>query len=76
MNRYQLLKSKKNIIHTFVKNGILSFMVIRDIEIYEVFQQLHKDIPKELKYIMLSEQFELSTDRVKQIIYNMQSIIT
>ncbi|MBC5836777.1 hypothetical protein [Flavobacterium muglaense] len=76
MNRYQLLKKNKNTIHRFVKNGILSYMVIRDIEIYEALQQLQKDIPKELKYIMLAEQFELSPDRVKQIIYNMQSLIT
>lgn len=76
MNRYQLIKKNKNIIHTFVKNGILSYMVLRDIQIFEAFQQQEKDLPKELKYILLAEQFELSTDRIKQIIYNMQSLIT
>lgn len=76
MNRYQLIKQHKNIIHTFVKNGILSYMVLRDIEIFESFQQQEQDLPKEIKYILLAEQFELSTDRIKQIIYNMQSQIT
>ncbi|MNG39334.1 hypothetical protein D3C84_1273710 [compost metagenome] len=50
-------------------------MIIRDIEIYENFNQLENDIGKEMKYILLAEQYELSTDRIKQIIYNMNSKI-
>lgn len=72
MNRYELLKENEAIIFQFVKNGILSYMMIRDIEIYETFNQLEDKLTKEMKYIILSEQFELSTDRIKQIIYNME----
>jgi DNA polymerase III delta prime subunit len=74
MNRYELLKNNENLIFQFVKNGILSYMMIRDIEIIENFIQL-EDVPKEMRYIMLAEQYELSTDRIKQIIYNMNSKI-
>jgi DNA polymerase III delta prime subunit len=57
------------------RSGILSYMIIRDIEIYESFNLLDDDISKEMKYIILAEQYELSTDRIKQIIYNMSGYI-
>jgi hypothetical protein len=59
----------------YVKNGILSYMIIRDIEIYEKFNLLEDGIGKEMKYILIDEQYELSTDRIKQIIYNMNTAI-
>lgn len=75
MNRYELLKQNENIIFQFVKNGILSYMMIRDIEIYESFNEIEDDITKEMKYIILAEQYELSVKRIEQIIYNMTNII-
>jgi hypothetical protein len=75
MNRYELLKKNENITFQYVKNGILSFMILRDIKIYETFLQLEDEISKEMKYIMLAEENELSTDRIKQIIYNMNAKI-
>lgn len=50
-------------------------MIIRNIEMYENFNQLEDGIGKEMKYILIAEQYELSTDRIKQIIYNMTSKI-
>lgn len=76
MNRYELLKKNENIIFQFVKNGILSYMMIRDIEIYENYNQLEDNLTKEMKYIILAEQYELSVKRIEQIVYNMQSVIT
>ena len=75
MNRYQLLKKNEAINFKYVKNGILSFMIIRDIEIYESFNTIPDTVIKEMKYVLLAEQYDLSTDRIKQIIYNMQTII-
>lgn len=76
MNRYDLLKKHEAITFQFVKNGILSYMIIRDIEIYEAYNAIDDNITKELKYILLAEQYELSVKRIEQIIYNMQSVIT
>jgi hypothetical protein len=72
MNKYELLTENKQLIYQFVKNGILSYLMIRDIEIYETYLNLN-DITKEIKYILLSDQYELSPDRIKQIIYQMQN---
>jgi hypothetical protein len=72
MNKYELLTENKQLIYQFVKNGILSYLMIRDIEIYEMY--LNDNITKEIKYILLSDQYELSPDR-KQIIYQMQNDI-
>jgi hypothetical protein len=49
--------------------------MIRDIEIYETYLNLNDNITKEIKYILLSDQYELSPDRIKQIIYQMQNDI-
>ena len=75
MNRYQLLKKNEAINYKYVKNGILSYMIIRDIEIYESFITIPDTVVKEMKYILLAEQYDLSTDRIKQIVYNMQTLI-
>lgn len=75
MNRYDLLKKHEAITFQFVKNGILSYMIIRDIEIYEAYNALDDNITKELKYIILGEQYELSVKRIEQIIYNMTNKI-
>lgn len=71
MTRYELLKKNEKIIYQFIKNGILSYMVIRDIEIFESLNELEDIISKEMKYLLLGEQYELSTDRIKQIIHQM-----
>ena len=76
MNRYELLKKNDTITFQFVKSGILSYMILRDIEIYESYNAIDENITKELKYIILSEQYELSVKRIEQIIYNMQSVVT
>jgi hypothetical protein len=73
MNKYELLTENKQLIYQFVKNGILSYLMIRDIEIYETYLNLNDNITKEIKYILLSDQYELSPDRIKQIIYQMQN---
>lgn len=75
MNRYDLLKKHEAIIFQFIKNGILSYMMIRDIEIYEAYNAIDDNITKELKYIILGEQYELSVKRIEQIIYNMTNKI-
>jgi hypothetical protein len=75
MNKYELLTENKQLIYQFVKNGILSYLMIRDIEIYETYLNLNDNITKEIKYILLSDQYELSPDRIKQIIYQMQNDI-
>lgn len=75
MNRYELLKENQELIFKFVKNGILSYMMIRDIEMYENYLMLDKEITKDIKYILLGEQYELSNDRIKQIIYQMEKEI-
>ncbi|TRX34964.1 hypothetical protein FNW52_12545 [Flavobacterium sp. ZT3R18] len=75
MNRYELLKKNENITFQYVKNGILSYMILRDIKIYESFNLLDDNISKEMKYIILGEENELSTKRIEQIIYNMNATI-
>ena len=72
MNRHELITENKDVIHTFVKNGIISYMILRDIDIYNEFLLLG-DAKKELKYIILADKFELSIDRIKQIVYSMSS---
>jgi hypothetical protein len=75
MNKYQLLKKYQEIIFIFIKNGILSYMLIRDIEMYENYLSLDDNMNKELKYMLLADEYELSPDRIKQIIYQMQKEI-
>jgi hypothetical protein len=75
MNRYELLKENQELIYKFIKNGILSYMMIRDIEMYENYLSLDENITKEIKYIVLADEYELSNDRIKQIIYQMQKDI-
>lgn len=74
MNRYQLLKQNDSMVFLFVKNGILSYQVIRDMEIFEEFNRL-QNLTNELKYILLGEQFELSAKRIEQIITSMKNEI-
>lgn len=45
-------------------------------EIGEAYNSINDNITKELKYILLAEQYELSVKRIEQIIYNMQSVVT
>jgi hypothetical protein len=47
MNKYELLTENKQLIYQFVKNGILSYLMIRDIEIYETYLNLNDNITKE-----------------------------
>ncbi|GEM_PF-4154783 len=76
MNRYKLLKNNTNIIFQFIKNGILSYQVNRDIEIYETYVAMNDDgVTKEVKHLILADTFELSPKRIEQIIYNMEKLI-
>jgi hypothetical protein len=75
MNRYQLLKQNNEINYIYLKNGIISYQLIRDMEIFEKFNQLESTITKEMKYILLGEEFELSKHRIEQIISTMSSKI-
>ena len=70
MNRYQLLKDNEDTIFQFVKSGIMSYQIIRDIEIYERYLELD-EYSNQMKYILLSEEFELGVKRIEQIIYQM-----
>jgi hypothetical protein len=47
MNKYELLTENKQLIYQFVKNGILSYLMIRDIEIY-AYLNLNDNITKEI----------------------------
>lgn len=71
MNRYELLKKNEDVMFQFVKAGILSYQVIRDIEIYEAY--VSNDVNNNsMKYILLGEDYELSPRRIEQIVVNMQ----
>jgi len=75
MNRYQLIKENQDMTFQFIKNGILSYQIIRDTEIFESYTEMD-NITKELKYILLGEQYELSSERIRQIITQMERTIT
>jgi hypothetical protein len=74
MTRYELLKNNENVMFSFIKNGILSYKIIRDIEIFEQFNDLDL-INKDAKYMYLGEVFELTPNRIEQIVYQMERII-
>jgi DNA polymerase III delta prime subunit len=76
MNRYQLLKDNEDTIYLFVKAGILSFRILRDIDIYESYLEHDEEIKNnQLKYILLAEQYELAEKTIEQIVYSMQKDI-
>jgi len=74
MNRYEYLKENEEIIFQFIKNGIISYQLLRDMDMYNSYESMNQ-ITNELKYIVLAEDYELSTQRVKQIILNMKNEI-
>lgn len=74
MNRYELIKSNEELTFQYVKNGILSYQIIRDMDIYEKFNSLD-NLTNEIKYILLADEFELSKSRIEQIITSMKSEI-
>lgn len=71
MNRYELIKSNEELTFQYVKNGILSYQIIRDMDIYEKFNSLD-NLTNEIKYILLADEFELSKSRIEQIITSMK----
>jgi len=73
MTRYQLLKDNEDIVFQFIKAGVLSFQIIRDIEIFETFQEIPLN-NNEAKYLLLGDQYELSAKRIEQIIYQMMKL--
>ncbi|WNM18627.1 hypothetical protein [Flavobacterium capsici] len=78
MNKYQLLKNNEDTIYQFVKNGILSYQIIRDISIFEDFNKLesHSNIKNvEVRYSLIGDEYELSSKRIEQIILQMQKDI-
>jgi hypothetical protein len=72
MTRYELLKANEDTMYQFIKAGILSFQVIRDIEIFERYQELEGLLNQEAKYMILSDEYELSIKRIQQLVLNMQ----
>jgi len=74
MTRYELIKSNEELTFQYVKNGILSYQIIRDMDIYEKFNSLD-NLTNEIKYILLADEFELSKSRIEQIITSMKSEI-
>ena len=71
MTRYELLKANEDTMYQFIKAGILSFQVIRDIEIFESFNNYEDGISKESRYLLLADTYELSSKRIEQIVYQM-----
>lgn len=76
MNRYEFTRNNDNLIFKLIKNGMLSYQLIRDCEIYERFIEMNEEINNEIKYITIGEEFELSHKRIEQIIYNMKKKIS
>lgn len=76
MNKYELLKQNEDVNYQYIKNGILSYNLIRDLEIYEAFNQLEDYIYNTMKYEILAEQYELSSKRIEQIVSSMNIQIT
>ena len=54
-----------------VKKGIISYQIIRDLEIYERFEAMTDIKHNDAKYLILSDEYELSAARIEQIIYAM-----
>lgn len=75
MNRYEYLKNNESIVFEFIKNGIISYQLIRDMEIYQAYENINDSLTNELKYILLAEEYELSNQRIKQIIISMKNEI-
>ncbi|MEC4048780.1 hypothetical protein OX284_005005 [Flavobacterium sp. SUN046] len=71
MTRYELLKANEDTMYQFIKAGILSFQIIRDIEIFESFNSYEDGINKESRYLLLADSYELSPKRIEQIVYQM-----
>ena len=71
MSRYQFLKENEDILLQFIKEGIISLNIIRDMEIYETFKSYKKQIQFKDRYIELANEFELSPNRIEQIILGM-----
>ena len=71
MNRYQFIKENEDILLQFIRKGIITLNIIRDMEIYEAFKAMK--YPKQYKdrYIELANAFDLSPNRIEQIIYAM-----
>lgn len=74
MIRYELLKQNEEIIYQFIKNGIMSYQILRDLEIYQRFLELNEET-NELKFWLIADEFELSKSRIEQIIMNMRKEI-
>jgi hypothetical protein len=75
MTRYQLLKENEDTVYHFVKAGILTYKIIRDMEMFESFlvlEEEEKEMFNEIKYIILAEKYELKDKTVEQIIYQMK----
>ncbi|WP_277899616.1 hypothetical protein [Galbibacter pacificus] len=61
------------IIHQMVQYGLLSFTIIRDIEIYKKWKEIK--LNETSKYLILANDYELSTRQVQRIINNMNKDI-
>jgi hypothetical protein len=70
MTRYEILKANEEAMWLFIQNGILSYQVIRDLEIYQEFISLG-DLSNAAKYLILADSYELSSKRIEQIVNSM-----
>ena len=72
MTRYDLLNTNRDLIFQLVKASVLSYHIIRDMEIFEKFKAMDSVEFAEARHLVLADEFELSKRRVEDIIYNMK----
>lgn len=56
------------IVYKMVRNGLMDYSIIRDIEITNNYKAMNDNLSKQIKYELLSDEYELSSERIKQII--------
>ncbi len=71
MTIYQLIKQEEETIYKLVKAGIITYTIIRDISIYQRFEEL-APMNKESRYLIIGDENELSLKRVQQVVLNME----
>ncbi len=67
-----ILKNEK-LIHQMVQYGLLSYYIIRDIEIYKKWKELNFN--ETSNYLLLADDYDLSTRQLQRIINNLNKEI-
>lgn len=70
MKNYDYMKANLSTVEELVKRGLMSFTIVRDLDIYTSFLSLDK-FSKEGRYAILSHDFQLSEKRIEQIVANL-----